>query len=64
MTNIAHFYSITCTVCGWHLDVDLDAIESGKLKPAEPVSLIEKHLKEVHNAEPRIAMRKKSKMIN
>jgi hypothetical protein len=55
---------ISCAVCGWTYEVDLNKVESGELRPEEPVRIIEKHLKEEHNAEPTTAMRKKPRLIN
>ena len=55
---------INCTICGWTYEIDLDKVEKGQLKAEEPVAVIEKHLREEHNAEPTTAIRKKPTLIN
>lgn len=57
-------FPITCSICGWCYEVDLDKVEGGKLTPAEPVTIIEKHLKDIHGAEPITGMRRKPRLIN
>ena len=55
---------ITCEVCNLEWEIDLDEIEAGKLTPAEPIRMIEKHLEEEHGVDPVMAMKRKPSVIN
>lgn len=55
---------IQCSVCGWSYEIDMNKVEAGELRAQDAIAVIEKHLREEHNAEPTTAIRKKPTLVN